>query len=118
MRLQAQPPCRKEVRQMDDEYTQLKREEEDLYVIADGLKRRIRVFIERVAASDHPLKHERIRDLEKILAGLTCGGIALTACQGDWRLPPTRLRQQGRAPAAPSVDADRRSKSCSGKSRV
>ncbi len=56
---------------MDDLYTQLKREEEDLYVIADGLKQRIERFIEWVGASDHPLKHERIRDLEKLLAGLT-----------------------------------------------
>lgn len=71
MRLQAQPPCRKGVRQMDDGYTKLKRAEEDIYVLAGVLKVRIERFIERVRASDHPLKHERIRDLEKILAGLT-----------------------------------------------
>ena len=56
---------------MDDEYTKLKRDEEALYVKAEQLKRAIQELKSRLLRSDHPLRHERVKQLDRLLEELT-----------------------------------------------
>ncbi len=51
---------------MNDEYTRMKRELEEILCTVYDLKVNIRILIEQLKRSDHPLKHERIAHLEKL----------------------------------------------------
>ncbi len=56
---------------MNDEYTRMKRELEEILCTVDDLKGNVRVLIERLERSDHPLRRERIAYLEKLCDCLT-----------------------------------------------
>ena len=49
----------------NDLYTQLKRDEEELYEISWRLSQAVARWIERVERSDHPLKQEKIAQIRK-----------------------------------------------------
>jgi hypothetical protein len=55
---------------MNDEYTQLKRDLEEIYVTKARLASDIKDLIERVEKSDHPLRINRLASLRHLLRKL------------------------------------------------
>lgn len=55
---------------MNDEYTRLKRDLEEIYATKARMESDIRTLIERLERSDHPLRTERVADLRQLLRKL------------------------------------------------
>jgi hypothetical protein len=55
---------------MDDEYTQMKRELEEIDIALELLKARLRSLMRWFQHSDHPLRHVRVAQLREILEKL------------------------------------------------
>ncbi len=55
---------------MNDDYTKLKRDLEEIYVEKARLESDIRALIEQVEKSDHPLRTERLASLRQLLRKL------------------------------------------------
>lgn len=64
-------PAGKGVRTMDDEYTQMKRELEEIDTAVETLKSRIRGLMRWFRRSDHPLRQMRVAELRKLLDQLS-----------------------------------------------
>ncbi len=60
-------PARKEVNEMNDMYSILKWHEEHIEAEAERLKREITAYRKRLAASDHPLKAVKLKQLRALL---------------------------------------------------
>jgi len=56
---------------MNDVYSQLKGQEEAIAIEAERLKREITEYRKRLAASDHPMKAVKLKQLQALLDRLT-----------------------------------------------
>jgi Zn-dependent protease with chaperone function len=55
---------------MNDDYTKMKRDLEDIYATKARMESDIRNLIEQVEKSDHPLRNERLARLRQLLQKL------------------------------------------------